>query len=146
MFFGAERLFQVTSDFRQNNSKLFCFAFQKQPPEVFCNKRSSQKFCKTYRKTPVPETFLKMSLCRRCFPMDFCEISKNFFCYKACNLIKNESLIQVLSCEFCKISKNFFCYRTPPDDCFWHLLLCCCCYPDCLIQRKCTECTEFSSK
>ena len=30
--------------------------FQKQPPEVFCKKRCSQKFRKIHRKTPVPET------------------------------------------------------------------------------------------
>ena len=33
---------------------------------------------------------------------------------KACNLIKKETLAQVLSCEFCEISKNMFFYRTPP--------------------------------
>ena len=32
---------------------------------------------------------------------------------KACNFIKKETLAQVLSCEFCEISKNTFCYRTP---------------------------------
>ena len=29
---------------------------QKQPPEVFCKKRCSQKFHKIHRKTPVPES------------------------------------------------------------------------------------------
>ena len=29
---------------------------QKQPPEVLCNERCSQKFCKVHRKTPVPES------------------------------------------------------------------------------------------
>ena len=29
---------------------------QKQPPEVFYNKRCCLKFCKIYRKTPVPES------------------------------------------------------------------------------------------
>ena len=30
-----------------------------------------------------------------------------------CNFIKKETLAQVLSCEFCEVSKNTFCYRTP---------------------------------
>ena len=30
---------------------------QKQPAEVFCNKRCSLKFCKIHRKTPVPESY-----------------------------------------------------------------------------------------
>ena len=33
-------------------------------------------------------------------------------------LIKEETLAQVFSCEFCKISKNTLYYRTPPDNCF----------------------------
>ena len=32
---------------------------------------------------------------------------------EACNLIKKETLAQVLSCEFCAISKNTFFYKTP---------------------------------
>ena len=28
---------------------------QKQPPEVFCKKRCSQKFCKIHMETPVPK-------------------------------------------------------------------------------------------
>ena len=30
-----------------------------------------------------------------------------------CNFIKKETMAQVFSCEFCEISKNKFCYRTP---------------------------------
>ena len=29
---------------------------QKQPPDVFCKKRCSEKFCKIHSKTPVPES------------------------------------------------------------------------------------------
>ena len=50
------------------------------------------------------------------FSYEFCEISKNTFCYRtppACNCIKKETLAKVFSCEFCKVSKNT-CYRTPP--------------------------------
>ena len=32
---------------------------------------------------------------------------------QACNFIKKETLRQVFSFEFCEISKNTFCYRTP---------------------------------
>ena len=53
--------------------------FQKQPPEVFCEKRCSLKFFKTHRKTS-----------------------------KACNFIKKETLAQVFSCEFREIFKNIF--------------------------------------
>ena len=56
---------------------------QKQPPEVFCNNRCSQKYRKIYRKTPVPEsllnkvagltpaTLLKKRLWHMCFPANF---------------------------------------------------------------------------
>ena len=64
---------------------LLCFVclkeyLLKQPPEVFCKKRCSQKCCKIHRKTQA----------------------------QACNFIKKESLAQVFSCEFCEISKNTF--------------------------------------
>ena len=52
---------------------------KKQPPEVLCKKRCSQKFRKIHRKT-----------------------------LKACNFIKKETLAQVFSCQFCEISKNIF--------------------------------------
>ena len=48
-----------------------------------------------------PETLLKKRLRHRCFP-------------EVCNFIKREALAQGFSCEFCEISKNTFCYRTPP--------------------------------
>ena len=32
----------------------------------------------------------------------------------AFNFIKNETLTKVFSCEYCEISKNTFCYRTAP--------------------------------
>ena len=31
-----------------------------------------------------------------------------------CNFIKKETVAQVFSCEFCEISKNAFCYKIPP--------------------------------
>ena len=57
---------------------------QKQPPEVFYEKRCCWKFHKIHRKTSVPES-------------------------QACNLIKKEeTLASVFSCEFCEISKTIF--------------------------------------
>ena len=64
--------------------------FQKQPLEVFCKNRCSQKFRKTYRKTPVPEspfqlqasglqTLLKKRLWRECFPVNFTKSLKATF-------------------------------------------------------------------
>ena len=57
---------------------------QKQPPEVFCKKRYSQKFCEIYRETSMPEslfnkvaglrpaTLFKRRLWHRCFPLGDC--------------------------------------------------------------------------
>ena len=50
---------------------------QKQPPEMFCKKRCSQKFSRIYTKTPVPESLFKKS----CWP-------------KSWNFIKKETLAQ----------------------------------------------------
>ena len=61
----------------------------KQPPEVFYEKRCSQKFYKNHRKTAVPESLFLIKL-------------------QACNFIKIVTLTQVFSCEFWKISKNNF--------------------------------------
>ena len=44
---------------------IFTFLFQKrkiQPPEKFCEKRCSLKFCKFYRKTPVLVSLFKIKL------------------------------------------------------------------------------------
>ena len=57
---------------------------QKQPPEAFHKKMCSWKFYKIHGKTPVSETLLK----KRLWP-------------QACNFIKKETLVQVISCEFC---------------------------------------------
>ena len=73
---------------------------QKQPREVFCGKRCSQKFHKIQGKTLVPVSFLIK------------------FKVEACNLIKNETLAQVFFREFGEIYKNTFFYRSPPGDYF----------------------------
>ena len=53
---------------------------EKQPPEVFYEKRCSQKFRKFHKKTPVLESlfneacnFIKKRLQQRCFPVKFAE-------------------------------------------------------------------------
>ena len=38
----------------------------------------------------------------------------NYCLAKACNFLKKETLTHVFCCEFCEISKNNFCYRTTP--------------------------------
>ena len=63
-----------------NRQLLLLLAFQRQPLEVFYEKRCSWKFCKIHRKTPVPGLFF--------------------------NEVK--TLAHVFSCEFCKIFKNTF--------------------------------------
>ena len=58
------------------------------------------------------------AVARRCsVEKVFLEISQNLqenTCARVCNIIKQEILAQVFSCEFCGISKNTFSYRTPP--------------------------------
>ena len=71
---NIEKFLRTT--FSQNTS-------QKQPPEVFCGKKCSQKFHKIHRKVPVPELHFQQS----CRP---------------------QALAQVFSCEFCEISRNTF--------------------------------------
>ena len=55
--------------------------------------------------------------CEKGFLRNFAEFTGKHLCqklfFKACNVIKKESLVQVFSCEFCEISKNTFFYRTP---------------------------------
>ena len=55
----------------------FC-THPKQPPEVFCKKRRSQKFRKIHRKTPVLEP-LKKRLWHRCFPVNFTRFPRTPF-------------------------------------------------------------------
>ena len=61
-------------------------------PQRCSVKRSSWKFCKIHRKTPVPENIRP----------------------QACNFVKKEVPPQVFCCEFCKFFKNTFSYKTPP--------------------------------
>ena len=63
-------------------------------PQRCSVKRSSWKFCKIHRKTPVPENTRP----------------------QVCNFVKKEALPQVFCCEFCKYFKNTFSYKTPPVD------------------------------
>ena len=62
---------------------------QKQPPEVFFKKRSSQKFRKTHRKTRQTLFLIKLQT-------------------SDLQLFKKETLTQVFCYEFCEISKNTF--------------------------------------
>ena len=71
--------------------------FQKQPPEVFCEKRCSQNFVK----------FTEKRLCHRLIFNKVAGLRR-----EACNFIKRESLAHVFSCEFCVISKNSFLQNT----------------------------------
>ena len=53
---------------------------QKQPPEVFSEKRCSQKFCRIHRKTPVPESlFLKKRPWHSRFPVNFEKFLRTYF-------------------------------------------------------------------
>ena len=67
---------------------------QKEPPEVFYNKKCYEKFHKIHRK----------HLYQCLFFLFFNKVYKN--------CIKKETLIQVLSCEFCEIYPNTFLRNT----------------------------------
>ena len=87
-FFFLLNYLLYLNDRRTSGKSIGCI--QKQPPEVFCKKRCSEKFRKIPRKTPVPESL---------------------FCPQSWNFIKEETLAQVFSCEF--LRKEHLFYRTP---------------------------------
>ena len=71
----------------------------------FNSGRSIQRRCSV--RKGVLENFAKFTrkhLCRSLFLIKL---------QTACNFIKKETLAKVFSYEFCEISKNTFCYRTP---------------------------------
>ena len=75
---------------------------RKQPPEVLCKKRCSQKFHKIHRKTPVPKSL-------------FIQLQGKHLCQSLFNKVAGATLLKkrlclalAFSCEFCKISENTF--------------------------------------
>ena len=78
------------TSFTEHFRTLLLLAFQKQPPEVFHEKKFSWKFRKIHRKTPVPEYLFLIKLQAL-----------------SCNFVKKETLAQVFSCEFCEINSSF---------------------------------------
>ena len=51
--------------------------FQKQPPEMFCKQRCSNKYCKIHRKAPMLEYLLsKVAGPEACLPMNFAKTFK----------------------------------------------------------------------
>ena len=78
---------------------------QKQPPDGFCKKSYSWKFCKTHRKTPVPESLFN----KVAGPRPATLLQKRLWHRpQAYNFIKKETLALVFSSEFCEIFKNNF--------------------------------------
>ena len=82
-------IIQLIQGFRVAKSTCHSFnSLPKNPPEVFCKERFSYKFCKIYRKTPVPESvfaglrplaLLKKRLWHRCFPVNCAEFLRTHF-------------------------------------------------------------------
>ena len=68
-------------------------------PEVFCKKAVIRNFAK----------FTGKHLCQSLLFIKNCRHKAS-----ASNFIKKETLAQVFFCEFCEISRNNFCYRIPP--------------------------------
>ena len=62
----------------------------KQPSDMFCKKRCSQKFRKIHKKRPVQSRFF------------------NKVAGLGLQLYQKKNSAQVFSCEFCEISKNLF--------------------------------------
>ena len=71
--------------------------FRSNRPEVFRKKGVLRNFAKVIGK----------HLCQSLF---FNKVTG----LRSVTLFKKETLKQVFSCEFCEVSKNTFCYRTAP--------------------------------
>ena len=80
-------LLKFANIFHLNPSKIVHDQIQKQPPDVLCKKRCSQKF---HRKTPVPEslfnkvrpqpaTLLREKFWHRCFSVNFTKFRRKLF-------------------------------------------------------------------
>ena len=79
---------------------------QKQPPQVFCKKRCSQKFHKNHWKTPVSVSFsIKMQAFTIYYGKYQLIAVVDFIFFS-----KNERLCNTLPCEFCYFRKllNYF--------------------------------------
>ena len=70
---------------------------QKQPPEVFCIKRCSQKFCKIHRKTPVPE-FKKQRLWHKCFLVNCAKFLRTLFLQNTCGRLLLDHFLLTVHC------------------------------------------------
>ena len=76
---------------------------QKQPPEVLCKKRRSQKFHKVQRKTPVPKSLFLGILLKHLFyraPLDNCFCTVKEITFKFTLNDYDKKYIQLL--EICK--------------------------------------------
>ena len=78
---------------------------QKQPPQVFCKKRCSQKFRKFHRKKPVMESL-------------FSKVTG----LQACDFIKKRLPHRYFPVKSSKCLRTPF-LRTSANDCFWILLV-----------------------
>ena len=85
------------SRYRCQSTRYYYILTQKQPPEVFYEKRCSWKFLKIHRKTAMPQPLFYKAVLQICFIKP-----------QACNFIKKETLALVFSYEFCEISQNSF--------------------------------------
>ena len=110
--------------FLQNTSRrlLLLLAFQKQPPEVFYEKRCSWKFRKIHRKTPLvceifKNTFFTEHLRTAASAFSFSEAATGGVLWKKVFLKISENS-QENTFGLRNFQKHLF-YRTPMDDYFW---------------------------
>ena len=114
----------LRTPFLQNTSRrlLLLLAFQKQPPEVFYEKRCSWKFRKIHRKTPLvceifKNTFFTEHLWTTASAFSFSEATTGGVLWKKVFLkISQNSQENTFGLQ--NFQKHLF-YRTPLDDCFW---------------------------
>ena len=113
----------LRTPFLQNTSGrlLLLLTFQKQPPEVFYEKRCSWKFRKIHRKTPLAceifkNTFFTEHLRMTASAFSFSEAATGGVLWKKV-FLKISQNSQENTFGLRNFQKHLF-YRTPPEDCF----------------------------
>ena len=104
VFLAFTQFFQIVIEkdmFRRSHRRCFVTKVVLRNFAKFTGKSLCQSLFLNKVADLTPETLLKKRLRHRCFP----EVG---------NFIKKETLAQGFFWEFCEISKNTFCYRTPP--------------------------------
>ena len=96
-----ETISYITLPKKTKNWKIIWF--QKRPPDTFCRKRCSRKFCKVHRKTPMFESLF----------------NKVADLFSLATLLKRDSPTCFFLCAICEFFKNtYFEEHLRTIDCF----------------------------